>query len=182
MKLEDIKNMSDEEFITFIHDLCKNYKVREYKIEKKAYKTLLNINSILPGCAMGCIFADKVASLSDDTWVIVSAAIAGGVLSTGIFKILLNNITMKTTHTKHQKNINNIINLKRIIENTSKNEFQYSVNLLQENKTFVLTAKIQDNFVNISISDSLNNTKSESNNYVDEENDLGYSKTMNKND
>ena len=72
--------------------------------------------------------------------------------------------------------------LKRIIENTSKNEFQYSVNLLQENKTFVLTAKIQDNFVNISISDSLNNTKSESNNYVDEENDLGYSKTMHKND
>lgn len=157
MKLEDIKNMSDEEFIELVKNMIKEEEKTEKNIicvNPKKFNhidiiTLLEyLICILGGEACGIGLGGIVGTFKPNTDIIVTTGLVTGTIFSVIFSLI------NYYYDKRQKNKdaerfkrrkieietelkNNILNLKKSLEKLSDEEFNLlvdGINLINENK------------------------------------------------
>lgn len=162
MKLEDIKNMSDEEFIELVKKAIKEEKESKEDlpdnvilVSPKKFKRILKLNrfgEVLTGVAIGGLSAQVIAIISME----LGASNDKAAIIAGISWPVITAIWMLGTHNdeKRQQKIddenferrkveietklkNNILNLKKQLETLTDEDFELlikNIEILQENK------------------------------------------------
>lgn len=171
MKLEDIKNMSDEEFIELVKKAIKEEKEAKedlpdnvIRVSPKKFKRILRLNrfgEVLTGAAIGGLSAQVIAIISME----LGASNDKATIIAGISWPVVTAIWILGTHNdeKRQKKIddenferrkveietelkNNILNLKKQLESLTDEDFE----LLIENVKVLEQNKINNDIINSS--------------------------------
>lgn len=176
MKLEDIKKMNDEEFIEF----ARSFSVREdIPIEEffKQNKKTVNIMTVMPGITFGLIPYSILDNFTDDNLILGVSFILGSIIGMPTIKKLVKWLVVKVSDEAAIINKNELIDLKKKIENLTEDEFSFLIGIGKNEHIFTLHDKIKGIFDKDTkkFVDSLEVT------YKDDNNDLGYSRNINKN-
>lgn len=196
MTLEEIKNMTEDEFIELIKKYLPNYKINKIynnkpcKDDKRTYSAVIITLGILMGIIPIGIIEDLFNKKVPLSYTTITLTI------TLLLSYIICNKSRKKEYIKTKEEFNNrILNLKDNITNLSNEEF----NILSECYYYIenneLPNEVIDNDKILRITEellSINATnilrefesKEDINDYKNNYNDIsiGYSKTMNKND
>ena len=175
MKLVDIKKMSDEEFIEF----ARSFSVREdIPIEEffKQNKKTVNIITIMPGITFGLIPYSILDNFTDDNLILGASFVLGSIIGMPTIKKLVKWLVVKVSVEAAIINKNELIDLKKKLENLTEDEFSFLIGISKNEHVFSLHDKIKGIF------------DKDTKKFVDslevaynEEEDLGYSKNISKN-
>lgn len=176
MKLEDIKKMSDEEFIEF----ASSFSIREdIPIEEffKQNKKTVNIMTIMPGITFGLIPYSVLDNFTDDNLILGASFILGSIIGIPTIKKLVKWLVVKVSEEGDIINKNELITLKKELEKLTEDEFSFLIGISKNKHVFRLYDKIKGIFANDTkkFVDSLEVT------YKDGKENLGYSKNISKN-
>lgn len=171
MKLEDIKKMSNEEFIEFVNSMNnKQGKLAELRLINESLSAAIpSAGGVLIGFVSYLISTDY----TDDKFMQGTAAILGTIIGIPILKKIIRYMDSKL----EQGYSNELIEIKKSIENLTEEEFlilkgtnSSNVRQLQKQMKMTFDKKIYNKFI-----DSLEPS------YKDDEENLGYSKNIGKN-
>lgn len=176
MKLEDIKKMSDEEFIRFMNKLQNIKEERTPQEDLKETKKLVNFGSILPGLATGLIPFSILENFTDDYLILGSTYVIGTIVGIPIIRKLHKLLYVKVTNIGKDLRRQELIELKKELESLTEEEFSFLVGIKGNTHIYGLYKKITETF-----------GEQDSNKFIDtlqvtykDDEDLGYSKNIRK--
>ena len=172
MKLEDIKKMSDEEFIRFMNKLQNIKEERTPQEDLKETKKLVNFGSILPGLATGLIPFSILENFTDDYLILGSAYVIGTIVGIPIIRKLHKMLYIKVMNMDKTLKRQELIELKKDLGNLTEEEFSFLIRIKNNSHIYDIHERISKIFEGQDSNkfiDTLQVT------YKDDE-DLGYSK------
>ena len=176
MKLEDIKEMNDEEFIVFARsfNVSKDIPIEEFF---KQNKKTVNIMTIMPGITFGLIPYSILDNFTDDNLILGASFVLGSIIGMPTIKKLVKWLVVKVSDEAAIISENELIDLKKKIENLTEDEFSFLIGISKNEHVFGLHDKIKGIFDK----DTKKFIDSLEPSYKDDEENLGYSKNINKN-
>lgn len=178
MKLEDIKKMSNEEFIEFARNF-QNFK-EDIPVEEffKQNKKIINIMTIMPGITFGMIPYSILDNFTDDNLILSSSFILGTIIGIPTIKKLVKWLAIKASNESDFINKNELIDLKKDLEKLSEEELAFLIGIDNNKHIYKLNDRIKGIFGD---DDSKKFVDSLEVTYEDDEKNLGYPKNIGKN-
>ena len=178
MKLEDIKKMSNEEFIEFARNF-QNFK-EDIPVEEffKQNKKIINIMTIMSGITFGMIPYSILDNFTDDNLILGSSFILGTIIGIPTIKKLVKWLAIKASNESDFINKNELIDLKKDLEKLSEEELAFLIGIDNNKHIYKLNDRIKGIFGD---DDSKKFVDSLEVTYEDAEKNLGYPKNIGKN-
>lgn len=177
MKLEDIKKMSDEEFIRFMNKLQNIEEERTPQEDLKENKKIVNFGSILPSLATGLIPVSILENFTDDNLILGSDYVIGTIVGIPIIRKLHKMLYIKVMNMDKTLKRQELIELKKDLENLTEEEFSFLIGIKDNKHIYSLHKKITETFGEQGSNNFFDNLEVT---YKDDEENLGYSKNIRK--
>lgn len=198
MKLEDIKNMSDEEFTKWLDGLkikYSKYVEVDPEVEEKAVKKVRNVMSLFSGLGISAIgihitdlfaidfTAEEFPAQLLPKLLVCAVAFLGGFLGS---RKLIDIMLVACTELAEEGRRNTKINIKNNLERLSQEDLEFLISLPERKNVLELHNNLESDLsraLNISANDLLNEFQiNNPTKFTDANLNNGHSKTMNKND
>ena len=170
--------MSDEEFITYINKFTLEESEAIKEIDTKACKKIITGGSILNGLALGLVPVFIFEHFTDDNSILVVAYIIGAIVGIPMTKKALEFFSTKITIEDNKSKREELLNLKKDLENLSESELSFLVNINKNKHIYKLHERIS-NISHLNELSSFMDTLEVT--YKDDDEKLGYSKNITTN-
>lgn len=178
MTINDIKNMSDEEFINYVQNFKKieDKEITEYDV--KMTKKVLNCGSVFSGILFGLLSSTIIDNFTDDKITLGITFIIGSIIGIPVYRKLINSLNNKCLEFVADVEKDDLIEIKKDIENLTSEQLLFLKGIDNNDDMLELHDKIT-NIIEIKNKDRFFNDLEVT--YEDDEKDLGYSKNIIKN-
>ena len=178
MTLEDIKKMSDEEFVEFVDSLKNSKEETSAEEDLMENKKFVNFGSIMNGLIFGLVPAAFLDNFTDDNLILGTAFVAGAIAGIPTSKKLLRWVYTKFKNETKIIERQELIQLKIDLENLSKDELSFLIGIDKNEHIYELNDKIKRVFRECNPNKFIGGLEVT---YEDDNKDLAYSKNINKN-
>lgn len=178
MTINDIKKMSDEEFINYVQNFKKIEDKEITECDVKTTKKVLNCGSVFSGMGFGLLSYTIMDNFTNHDFALVIAFIIGSIAGIPVSKKLIRFLNDKCLELEVEVEKDDLIELKKDIENLSREQLLFLKGINNNGDMFDLHNKIT-NIIETENKDKFFNDLEVT--YEDDEKDLGYSKNIIKN-